>query len=353
MDISICTPINKLGYGVVGTNIVKYLSQLPDVRVSLFPIGHIEVEKHSIPHIKECLENAKTFDYYAPCIRIYHQHSLEQFVGRGIKIGLPIFEMDRFTAHEQHNLAFPDVIIACSKWAQGILNTHIPKQTIYEVPLGVDTDIFKPQPLASSDTMFFNIGKWEVRKGHDVLIEAFKQEFKSNEKVQLLLCCTNPFLNREQTNQWVAKTYGCRNIKLIPRLESQADVADLINACDCGVFPSRAEGWNLEALETLACGRHLIITDYSAHTEYADYINSSLIPIKETEPAYDNIWGVFHGQGNWAKIGSTEFDLLKQHMRNIHELKQSGRLSLNQDGINTANQFHWTNTALQIKERLL
>ena len=34
----------------------------------------------------------------------------------------------------------------------------------------------------------------------------------------------------------------------------------------CGVFPARSEGWNLGLVEMLSMGRHVIATDYSAHT---------------------------------------------------------------------------------------
>ena len=59
---------------------------------------------------------------------------------------------------------------------------------------------------------------------------------------------------------------------------------------DCGIFPSRAEGWNLELLEMLACIKSVITTHYSAHTEFCDDVNSDLVEIKETELAYDGKW---------------------------------------------------------------
>ena len=77
-----------------------------------------------------------------------------------------------------------------------------------------------------------------------------------------------------------------------------------MSKADCGIFPSRAEGWNLDMLEMMALNKSIITTNYSAHTEFCNKDNSFLIDISETEPANDGKW--FFGQGNWAKIGEEQ-----------------------------------------------
>ena len=120
---------------------------------------------------------------------------------------------------------------------------------------------------------------------------------------------------------------------------------------DCGIFPSRAEGWNLELLEMLACGKQVITTNYSAHTEFCDEDNSHLVEIEKKELAYDGKW--FHGKcGKWAKISDSEIDQFVDHMKKIHQSKQNKTLQLNQSGVDTANKFSWQNSALTIKEVL-
>jgi glycosyltransferase involved in cell wall biosynthesis len=115
---------------------------------------------------------------------------------------------------------------------------------------------------------------------------------------------------------------------------------------DCGVFPVKAEGWNLELLELLSCGKNVITTNYSGHTEFTNSKNSYLVEINELEPAYDVIW--FHGQGNWAKIGDKQKDSFAEKMKYVHSLKQNGELGLNIAGIETARQFSWERTAREI-----
>lgn len=87
MDLTFFAPINVLGYGQVGKNLLINLAK--QNRVAFFPIGPIncESEHHSV--IRECLDNAKTYNYDATCLCVWHQHDLYKRIGRGDFIGFP------------------------------------------------------------------------------------------------------------------------------------------------------------------------------------------------------------------------------------------------------------------------
>ncbi|BDI34187.1 hypothetical protein CCAX7_62380 [Capsulimonas corticalis] len=114
-------------------------------------------------------------------------------------------------------------------------------------------------------------------------------------------------------------------------------------ACaDCGVFPSRAQAWCSEALEMMGMGKPVIVTNCSAHTEHCNRNNSLLIDIDERETANDGIW--FHGDGDWARLGSAQEEQMVGHMRHIHVLKQAGEDLFNQAGVETVQPLTWRNT---------
>ena len=60
-------------------------------------------------------------DFDAPCIRIWHQDDMSQFVGRGPKIGFPIFELNKFNKKESYHLSNVDKLFVCSEWAKNIV----------------------------------------------------------------------------------------------------------------------------------------------------------------------------------------------------------------------------------------
>lgn len=341
--LNLIAPINKLGYGVAGYNIVYNL--VKKTLVSLFPIGNNIEQDLITTEIKLAIENSKRFNVEAPCVRIWHQNDLAMFVGRGEHIGFPIFELDTFNEQENHHLSSCDKLFVCSEWAKKICENNQINKDIRVVPLGVDRGIFTEGKTIDGPTIFLNCGKWEIRKGHDILIEAWNRAFKPSDNVLLLMCNSNPFLTAEQSERWRV-LYKNPQIRLINRLQTSVDVAKMMQMTDCGVFPSRAEGWNLEALEMLSCGKQLIITNYSAHTEFCSPDNSLLIDIDKVETAFDGIW--FNKQGNWASIGESQINQLAGHMRFVHDLKQKGNLRVNNAGIETAQKFSWSNTVNEL-----
>ena len=348
-------PINATSYGYVSCNIIKELSKLGhDLRYT--PIGQITPDEHFLPHIKPTLERWD-YDHDAPSLKIWHQHGLNSFVGNGLKVGMPIFELEKFKPVEVHSLNNPDELFVCSNWAKEVIQNEIPKKSnnVRVVPLGFDEEIFKPTKLPSSETTIFaNFGKFEVRKGHDVLPSIFSKAFERHDNVALIMMPSNFFLNQDETNTWVNKYRNTKmgnKIQFIDRVPDQKALYEIMSQVHCGIFPSRAEGWNLEALELLACGRHLIITNCTAHTEFCNTENSNLIQMNSGyENAIDKKF--FDGSFDWRKISQDEIDQTVEHLRSIHKKHQSGELEINNAGIETSKNFTWANTAKTIVNHL-
>ena len=351
----VMSPINQLGYGIAGLNIVKSLAHKTDV--ALFCIGQPQVTNQDDANIiQKCMNKSWLFSTEDPCIKIWHQNDMAQFAGRGKRIGFPFFELDEFNPIEQHHLSSLDSIFVSSEWAKSIIldQIKISKDQVFVVPLAVDSNLFKPnnQTTNNNATIFLNCGKWEIRKGHDVLCEVFNQAFNNDDDVELWLLCENPFLTQEQQNEWInmyKKSKLGHKIRVFPRQETQQEVYNIMSNCDCGIFPSRAEGWNLELLEIMSCGKHVIATNYSAHTEFCNKDNAYLINITDKEIAFDGKW--FNGKcGKWAKISQEQKDECVYYLRQIHQLKQENKLNINQNGIETADKLNWDTTAQKILE---
>jgi|LakMenE01Jun11ns_1017448.scaffolds.fasta_scaffold9959244_24 glycosyltransferase involved in cell wall biosynthesis len=354
-NLNLFCPINGTGYGITSLNITKALSNT-DINISLFPIGNNiecnnETEK---PLIQKLLDNSNSFDYSAPCLKIWHQYDLSARIGNSHYYTFPFFEIDKLTNREIHQLNYCDFIFVASEWAKDILINNGVKQPISVCPLGVDATIFNIPPhkikLEKPNYIFFHIGKWEHRKSQDILLQAFDAAFDINDNVELYLLPFNPFLNEQENQYWFNLVNNCKlkdKIKVFGRLQTQYQVAEFINNCDCGVFVSRAEGWNNEIIETMAMNKPVIVTDYSAHTQYCNKKNSYLVDIRETEPANDGKW--FNGFGNWAKIGQNEFEQIVSHMKYVY----NNRIDSNLEGVLTANQHSWNNTANIIHSTML
>lgn len=360
MFVNLIAPINNLGYGVVGYNVLKALCEVGH-SVSYWPIGQKftwENDPKATAIITETIENAATYNSEAPSIRIWHQYQLDMFPGKGERIGWPIFELDKFSDKELHHLRNVDRLFVCSDWAKRVVKQYVPNIPVNVIPLGVDTSVFYPDELSKNNrpywtldsTIFINVGKWEKRKGHEELLEAFNLAFKPTDNVELWMVNENPFIgkgNQEWKRRYISSDMG-KKIKILPRVNTQAELRGLFSQVDFGVFPSRAEGWNLEILELMACGTPCIATNYSGHTEFLNKRNSLLVEPNGMEPAQDGIW--FYGQGDWC---SFDVDELVKCMRFAHKLKQDDGISLEFPDINkTLNRFTWKNTIKEIEKVL-
>jgi glycosyltransferase involved in cell wall biosynthesis len=321
ININFSAPVNISSYGYCGLNILDQFVKLGH-QVSLFPLGGgIQAPESYKTTITDPLQNSNVFDTIAPSLRLWHQFDLAQ---------------------------------------QVLLDNGLQREDdFYVAPLGVDRNIFHENIMpvdydAKDATIFINVGKWEVRKGHDILVEAFNSAFTANDNVQLWMMCVNPFIGERGNNEW-AELYKTSplgdKIMLIDRVQTHQEVARIMAKADCGVFPSRAEGWNLELLEMMSMGKPVITTNYSGHTEYANKENSYLIDLPNREIAFDGQF--FSGQGSWGMIESQQMEELIHHMRSIHQQKQSGGfIPSNDSGIETAKQFSWERTANSVLEAL-
>lgn len=361
MNLNVLAPVNSLGYGVAGLNFLSNMHKLGH-KVSYFPIGNPQAEPQHHDAIRAMVENAKSFDCNADCLRIWHQNDMAMRVGVGTMYGMPIFELDTFTDVEKHHLNSLDYVLVNSEWARQVVinQTDQPEECVKVVPLGVDREIFRPFDTHKNleKTVFVNFGKWEVRKGHDILIKAFERAFDENDNVELWMCCENPFYDEAKNKEWAdyyKKSKLGDKVVIFPRQSTQKDIATMMNMADCGVFPSRGEGWNLELLEMMSCGKEVIATNYSAHTEFCNNYNSFLVGEDfDVEPAYDGVW--FNGQGNWAKITEEHIATIAQYMRMVDMAKKCnqgmrGQKDLvNYAGIETAKEYSWENSTKKLIE---
>ncbi len=348
--LNLNTPINSLGYGVVGYNIWDTITSKTDV--SLYPIGGrielpCDIDEQTQSLLKQDLDRANQLEAGSPCLKIWHENQLHERIGTGKYLAFPFFEINKFDERRKTHLNSTDHLFVASKWAASVCLENGITTPITVAPCGVDRRIFNENICQISHVnrdkcIFFNCGKWEVRKGHDILGRAFNDAFQNNKDVELWMMNENPFLSPQERQLWENK-YNSYNIKLINRVRTQQELATIIGKTFCGVFPARAEGWNLELLEMMSMGKHVIATNYSAHTEFCNEENCKLIDASQLEPAYDGKW--FTGDvGSWFKFDQDSYDQLVNHLREVYNTWKENPEEVNNAGIETAINFSWDKT---------
>lgn len=341
-------PLNTLlGYGSACWNIAKALSERESV--ALFPIGQPHLTTYDNELCQRLInERYSVYDKSKPSLTVWHEYDLFDCLHGTPSVAFPFFEIDEFDAIRKKSLGVPDKLFITSKWGKDVVEQSGIKTPVDIVPLGVNTNIFTPRKSPDDTYRFFTIGKIERRKCTALLPALFDNAFNKDDNVELHVMCDSPLpqikqqmphFRREFANSPLGNKIHIHSLK-----STDYELASFIQQMDCGIFMTRAEGWGLPILQSMACGKPVIVTDYSAQMEFCNSENSLLVNVTEKEPAVDNIW--FNGQGSWAAINEPQVEQCISHMRHAF----ANQLRDNTEGVKTANKFTWDNTASRILE---
>lgn len=356
MKLNFFAPLNfHLGYGIHGTGLAEALLK-EGVDLNYIPTEVLNKDDPNFKHF-DLLPDAinKTADTERIAVNLSVGSLMNRFYGKK-RIGYTVLEVDKIPDDWVTMMNQLDAVWTPTKWGRDVfINSGVKKKLISIVPEGVNTDIFNPyaypiEQLVGSDTFkFFCVGKLETRKNIDMLCQAFANEFKLGEKVELFLMTHNPFV---QVNIF-EYLYGLnlpQHAPIIPLqpMKEHSVLANIMVSCDAFVLPSRGEGWGLPFLEAMACGLPTIGTNWSGNTEFMNKNNSYLIDVEEMVDARDPVFGHYLEQGKWAM---PSFKHLMSLMRYVFENQEEARKKGQKAAMEVAEKWSWEQAAKKaIKE---
>ncbi|EXB39590.1 hypothetical protein L484_012598 [Morus notabilis] len=187
------------------------------------------------------------------------------------------------------------------------------------------------RPKSNSEFVFLSVFKWEYRKGWDVLLKAYLEEFSGVDGVALYLL-TNPYHTDSDFGNKIVEfvensglekpVTGWAPVYVIDSHIDQIDLPRLYKAADAFVLPSRGEGWGRPIVEAMAMSLPVIATNWSGPTEYMTEENSYPLPPERMSEVTE---GPFRGH-LWAEpsVGKLRV-LMRRVMNNIEEAKARGK----------------------------
>ncbi len=321
------------GWGVCGKNIIKALKKRDDVLIVDDPEYKADAAFVCIDNIALCPYDPNTNWV------LWEGHDQKIPV-----IGYCFFE-DELPDIAKQNSSMYGLILAGSTWcadklkAKGINNVDILLQ-------GVDPELFYPCEEREADGKFvlFSGGKFEYRKGQDIVLAAFKLLQDKYPNLELVTNWENQWQHSYNTMAksecirmldqawrlpWNQKmrlicdfngidSSRVRNIGVVPNDKMR----DVYAQTDLGVFPNRCEGGtNLVLMEYMACGRPVLANHttgqkdvigrfgeiYDTPEELA-YDIEAYMAINKSEWHHDNCMGEF----TWDKTAENLINFVKR-----------------------------------------
>lgn len=193
-----------------------------------------------------------------------------------------------------------------SDWSTEILKKEINKP-IYTVTTGVDLDLYTEKGTSFDlkpnvkDFVFISVFGWNYRKGYDVLLKSYFDEFSADDNVSLLIVSRYQG-GHSKHHQNKIKTDIDNIMKLFPnkdlphvvrysKITPEIDMPKIYRAANAFVLPTRGESLCLPPLEASMCGLPVIMTNCSGQQQYLRQDNSYMLEIDKLSAAKQ---GQFH-----------------------------------------------------------
>jgi len=238
----------------------------------------------------------------------------------------------------------------------------ISARKVHVVPLGVDATMFAPTgpeyALATKKTFrFLFVGAPVVRKGADVLLQAYRNAFGPRDDVCLVIKDHPQDLFyegaalRERVLEATRDPDG-PEVEYICELLPPDRLAALYRACDVGVFPYRAEGFCMPILEAMAAGLPSIVPRFGAALDFCSAKTSLLMPVRRMSLPVGRSMAIntlgFREEVEEVDFCETPLETLVQQMRQAVAMPRPRLARLSLAGVRVAQRFSWHDSAARL-----
>jgi glycosyltransferase involved in cell wall biosynthesis len=249
-----------------------------------------------------------------------------------------------------------DEIWAPSSYVKRVYErSGIPAEKIQVIPWGIDPDVFHPAaaPLHLPTTKSFKflfVGGTLRRKGFDILLQAYLEEFTRADDVCLVIkdMGTSTFYRYGHHRDEILAAINDESQPEIVYIDSQmtaGQLASLYTACDVLVAPYRGEGFGLPILEAMACGLAPIVPRGGPSDDFVTDESGFFLPSREIETTHE--WPL---AGPPLELMVDLADLrtaLREAFENRAALRAKGSAARNQ----AHDQFTWAQSVGRMRKR--
>ncbi len=213
-----------------------------------------------------------------------------------VNVGCAAIEHKHFGPDAREYAKNYDMFISISRWNDAFLR-DLNVRPVHLCHQGIDTTLFAPGPstgLWKDRFIVFSGGKFEFRKGQDIVTTAFKR-FQAKHPEALLLTCWQSLLPTDPTpfqmaghcqtvpnidpnkgmmiSQWLLDQGLPQGSFLEIPYTPNMMMPLILRECQAAIFPNRCEGGtNLVAMETMACGVPTVVANNTGQNDLVDLL---------------------------------------------------------------------------------
>jgi len=326
--------LDPSGYADDARDLILGIDNYSDIDVKINPINWSDVdweldEKDKLRLFK--LIGKKDKDGYINLDQIFPQY-FKKKSNALYNIGRAFFETDRIPQEWVEKCNEMDELWIPSDFnVKTFSESGVSEEKIFKVPGCLNPEKYDPgaAPVFIPERKEFNfisVFDWSYRKGWDVLLRAFIEEFSPDEEVSLTLKTYSSYGLTGQDIQtiivhYIKDTLGkdlerAARVVLMTKVMGKKELIRFYKSGEAFVLPTRGEGWGRPFMESMAMGLPTIGTRWSGNLEFMNDDNSFLIDCCLTDVPEEALREVPHFRGHrWAE---PSVDHLKKLMRFVY-----------------------------------
>ncbi len=309
-DFNLLAPIwDVSGTAEAARNLYLALVDL-GIRVKLYEIpGWSHIKADLAPEVREKLQMGfeRNDIQQAVSIHFYPPHHMlpnggpPQLPGTLFNVSYTVFETDKAPVLWRDILnsnVFVENYVGAPFNIEAYSSIGIDKNKLKVIPHGVDSQRFNPnvEPLKIDGKKQFNFITaldWSVRKNPEAMLAAFMQEFTNDPEVSFIIKAYTGYADensrnkiRQDIHKFRAMTRSKANVLFLPEFLHADLMPNFHKAGDVWVNLARGEGFDMGAMQSMACGVPVLAGDNTAHQMYLTEENG--YPVQNTKTPITN-----------------------------------------------------------------
>jgi len=308
---------NPTGIGTANREIVKALDKRDDVEIQVYDIWHSKYEfNKGLEHLNKAIDAKDANTIFAGYPQTWEG-------GYGKLIGHPIHEGTRLMPGWSQLINRCAKIFVCSEANKNLYKWNDVIVPIHVINYGTNPEIYKPVRVDGKDKpfTFLSVNSWSGnpgdRKGTDLLVKAFDEEFKPGE-AKLLLKIGTFWQKPIDYKQAVKNILGHENPDIIINSEyvAEEELVKFYHNADCFVAPTKGEGFGMTIINAMACGLPVVVTK-DVNSGHMDFCKEKPSVIWIDAPEVEQGDPRFYTPGNM--LAKPDFEDIKKQMRYAFE----------------------------------
>lgn len=250
-----------------------------------------------------------------------------------------MWETDRLHEQGKINMNQCQLVITPCHWNRDTFMAAGVNRPIELVPLGVNTETFRPAPMNMVGPCIFGaagrLKHGTSRKGVNQVVALFQKAFPRETDVELQV--------KSFPDEKELQVPADKRIVVIQKYLAEEELARWYHGLTCFVSAARGEGWGLMQHQAMACGRPVMAPVYGGLKEFMGKDNSYSLPYRLVEADQN-----YKGWGKWAAVEEgAMIDTMREVYRNRQRAKELGEMAAA-----TTNLLTWYNSNLKLEGAL-